>query len=66
MNRGVRTPTARRRELIERCQHERESLIAATAVTLASFPRTQSAMRWIRATTRMLRTIIASMTRADT
>ena len=65
MSHEARTSTGRRRELIERCQHERESLIAATASTLALLPRTQSAMRWIRATTRMLRAVIASANRAD-
>ena len=52
---------ARRQQLLLRCQRERYELVAATAATLALLPRARSAAHWIRATSRMLRVIAASL-----
>ena len=51
----------RREQLVARCQRERYELVAATAATLASLPRVRSVSHWIRATSRMLRVIAASL-----
>jgi len=53
----------RREELLARCQHERYELVAATATTLAMIPRARRLAHWIRATSRMLRVVSASMRR---
>jgi hypothetical protein len=51
----------RRAELLARCQRERYELVAATAATAALMPRARRAAHWIRALSRMLRVISASM-----
>lgn len=51
----------RREELIARCQRERYELVAAIATARAVFPRTRRMAHWIRAVSRMLRVISASM-----
>lgn len=51
----------RRDQLLARCQRERYELVAATATTLALVPRVRSVAHWIRATSRMLRVIAASL-----
>ena len=57
---SLETP-ARRDELLARCQRERYELVAATATARASFPRTLRMAHWIRAMSRLLRVISASM-----
>jgi hypothetical protein len=57
-------PTAqrsRREAILARCQRERYELVAATATTLAMLPRARRVAHWIRATSRMLRVIVASL-----
>jgi hypothetical protein len=49
--------------LLERCQRERYEIVAATASTLALIPRARRMAHWIRATSRMLRVVVASMRR---
>jgi len=55
------TTSARRDELLARCQRERYELVAATAAARASHPRTLRMAHWIRAVSRLLRAISASM-----
>ena len=52
---------SRRDQLLARCQRERYELVAATATASASFPRTLRMAHWIRAMSRLLRVISASM-----
>ena len=52
---------ARREELLARCQRERYELVAATATTMAFIPRARRLAHWVRAVSRMLRVISASM-----
>jgi hypothetical protein len=54
-------PRSRRETLLARCQRERYELVAATATTLAMLPRARRVAHWIRATSRMLRVIVASL-----
>jgi hypothetical protein len=54
-------PRTRRDELLARCQRERYELVAATATALTLAPRARRAAHWIRALSRMLRVISASM-----
>ena len=61
MNGAPLSRQARRQQLLLRCQRERYELVAATATTLALLPRARSAAHWIRATSRMLRVIAASL-----
>ena len=63
MSRAIPKPRTRREELLARCQSERYELVAATATTLALMPRARRLAHWIRATSRMLRVISASMHR---
>ena len=63
MSRDTVAPRSRREELLARCQSERYELVAATATTLALVPRARRLAHWIRATSRMLRVIAASMRR---
>jgi hypothetical protein len=51
----------RRDELVARCQRERYALVAAAASTLAHFPRAKRVAHWVRATSRLLRVISASL-----
>lgn len=61
MNATVPKTPNRRDELVARCQRERYELVAATAATRASFPRAMRMAHWVRALSRMLRVISASM-----
>ena len=61
MNHESLAPHSRRDELLARCQRERYDLVAATAPALALLPRARRVSHWIRATSRMLRVISASM-----
>lgn len=61
MNHASLTPRTRRDELLARCQRERYELVAATAPAVALVPRARRLAHWIRATSRMLRVISASM-----
>jgi hypothetical protein len=61
MKRAPLSRLARREQLLLRCQRERYELVAATAATLALVPRARTAAHWIRATSRMLRVIAASL-----
>jgi hypothetical protein len=61
MNPASLAPRTRRDELLARCQRERYDLVATTATTLALIPRARRVAHWIRATSRMLRVISASM-----
>jgi hypothetical protein len=56
-------PRSRRDELLARCQQERYELVAATATARAAFPRARRMAHWIRAVSRMLRVVSASMRR---
>ena len=60
MSRAVQKLT-RRDELLARCQRERYELVAATATAQAMLPRARRMAHWIRAASRMLRVISASM-----
>ncbi len=51
----------RRNELIARCQRERYELVEATATARAMFPRARHMAHWVRAMSRMLRVIAASL-----
>ena len=51
----------RREELLARCQSERYELVAATATAKAMLPRARKMAHWIRAVSRMLRVVVASM-----
>jgi hypothetical protein len=51
----------RRDELIARCQRERYELVAAAASAQALFPRVRHMTHWVRAVSRLLRVISASM-----
>jgi hypothetical protein len=53
----------RRDELLARCQRERYELVAATATARAMFPRARRMAHWVRALSRMLRVISASLHR---
>ena len=53
----------RRDELLARCQQERYELVAATATARAMFPRARRMAHWVRALSRMLRVISASLHR---
>jgi hypothetical protein len=55
------TPRSRRDALIARCQQERYELVAATATTVALMPRARRIAHWVRAMSRMLRVISASL-----
>jgi hypothetical protein len=55
------THESRRDALIARCQQERYELVAATATTAALMPRARRLAHWIRAMSRMLRVISASL-----
>lgn len=59
---SVETRT-RRDELLARCQRERYELVAATATARAMFPRARRMAHWVRALSRMLRVISASLHR---
>ena len=59
---SVRT-RSRRDELLARCQRERYELVAATATARAMFPRARRMAHWVRALSRMLRVISASLHR---
>ena len=61
MNRPSLTPRTRRDVLLARCQEERYELVAATATTMALVPRARRLAHWVRAVSRMLRVISASM-----
>ena len=61
MKHDASAPRTRREELLAQCQRERYELVAATATTLALMPRAQRLAHWIRAMSRMLRVISASM-----
>jgi hypothetical protein len=63
MNGASLQPHSRRDELLARCQQERYELVAATAAAKASFPRTRRMAHWIRAVSRMLRVVSASVRR---
>lgn len=52
---------SRREELLARCQQERCELVAATATLQSAFPRTRRMAHWLRAVSRMLRAVSASM-----
>jgi hypothetical protein len=54
-------PPTRHDALIARCQQERYELVAATATTMALMPRARRLAHWVRATSRMLRVISASL-----
>lgn len=54
-------PATRRDELLARCQRERYELVAATATARAMLPRARRMAHWIRAMSRMLRVISASL-----
>jgi hypothetical protein len=59
---GGRAPAATRRdELLARCQRERYELVAAMATARAMFPRTRRVSHWVRAVSRLLRAVSASM-----
>lgn len=51
----------RREELLARCQHERYELVAATATARTLFPRARRMAHWVRAVSRLLRVVAASM-----
>jgi hypothetical protein len=51
----------RREELLARCQQERYELVAATASLRSAFPRARRMAHWVRAVSRMLRVVSASM-----
>ena len=53
----------RRDELLARCQRERYELVAATATARAMFPRARRMAHWVRALSRMLRVVSASLHR---
>jgi hypothetical protein len=55
------THRTRRDELRARCQQQRYELVAATATTMALLPRARRVAHWVRAVSRMLRVIAASM-----
>jgi len=59
------TLQGRREELLARCQRERYELVAATATTMALIPRVRRVAHWVRAVSRMLRVISASMKAAQ-
>jgi hypothetical protein len=61
MSNPLLAPRARRDVLLARCQRERYELVAASASTIALVPRARRLAHWIRATSRMLRVISASM-----
>jgi hypothetical protein len=61
MTRATLETRTRRDELLARCQHERYELVAATAAAKAAFPRAGRMAHWIRAVSRMLRVLSASM-----
>jgi hypothetical protein len=52
---------SRREDLLSRCQRERYELVAATATTMALIPRARRLSHWVRAVSRMLRVVAASM-----
>jgi hypothetical protein len=54
-------PRSHRDALIARCQQERYELVAATATTAALMPRARRLAHWVRAVSRMLRVISASL-----
>jgi hypothetical protein len=58
---GPAQRASRREELIARCQRERYELVGATATARALLPRARRMAHWIRAISRMLRVISASM-----
>jgi hypothetical protein len=61
MSQAPLAPRARRDELLARCRRERYELVASSATTLTLIPRARRVAHWIRATSRMLRVISASM-----
>jgi len=61
MKRAALSRRTRRDQLIARCQRERYELVATTAATFARMPRVRSVAHWVRATSRMLRVIAASL-----
>ena len=63
MKRESLAPRTRRDVLLAQCQRERYELVAATASTMALLPRARRLAHWIRATSRLLRVISASMRR---
>jgi len=65
MSRESPSHPSRRDELIARCQQERYELVAATATTMAMMPRARRLAHWIRAMSRMLRVISASLRAAQ-
>jgi hypothetical protein len=48
------TLSKRREELLQRCRHERNQLIASSATTIAQIPHAQDLRRWIRLARRIL------------
>jgi hypothetical protein len=61
MSRGTVQSRTRRDELLAQCQRERYELVAATASARALYPRALRMAHGIRALSRMLRVISASM-----
>jgi hypothetical protein len=61
MSRTSLEKRTRRDQLLARCQQERYELVAATAAARAMFPRARRMAHWIRAMSRMLRVISASI-----
>ena len=61
MRRSTVQGHTRRDELLARCQRERYQLVAATATARAAIPRARRMAHWLRALSRMLRVISASV-----
>jgi hypothetical protein len=61
VKRAAAKPLTRREELLDQCQRERYELVATTATALALVPRARRVAHWIRAVSRMLRVVSASM-----
>jgi hypothetical protein len=61
VNHATLQKLTRRDELLARCQRERYELVAATATARAVFPRVRRMAHWVRALSRMLRVISASL-----
>jgi len=61
MSRSTVQTFTRRDELLARCQRERYQLVAATATARAALPRARRMAHWLRAMSRMLRVISASV-----
>ena len=61
MKRASLQTLTRRDELIARCQRERYELVAAVATARAVLPRARRMAHWLRAVSRMLRVLSASM-----